>query len=154
MNHLIFARKAYIPNFRPLVPFLPVKKFVVVGGWVVGVKTWILVLSCKPKLNNLSTSLTKSIPRDSRIKRSDLDRVQHHPWSFFFHPTRPCKRTLSFSRVCLALFTLFTKYIFLHLIMFTDLFLDILYFELGVPNGAPNRPWKANLRTPKVKKGL
>ena len=46
MNHLIFARKAYIQNFRPLVPFLHVKKFVVVG-----VKTWILVLSFKPKLN-------------------------------------------------------------------------------------------------------
>ena len=52
MNHLIFVRKAYIPNFRPLVPFLHVKKFVwVVGGWVVGVKTWILVLSFRPKLN-------------------------------------------------------------------------------------------------------
>ena len=35
MNHLIFVREAYIPNFRPLVPFLHVKKFVVVGGgWV------------------------------------------------------------------------------------------------------------------------
>ena len=32
MNHLLFVRKAYIPNFRPLVPFLHVKKFVVVVG--------------------------------------------------------------------------------------------------------------------------
>ena len=32
MDQLIFVRKAYIPNFRPLVPFLHVKKFVVVGG--------------------------------------------------------------------------------------------------------------------------
>ena len=53
MDQLIFVRKAYIPNFRPLVPFLHVKKFVVVGGWWVGVKTWILVLSFKPKLNNI-----------------------------------------------------------------------------------------------------
>ena len=52
MDHLIFVRKAYIPNFRPLVPFLHVKKCVVVGGWWVGVKTCILVLSCNPKLNN------------------------------------------------------------------------------------------------------
>ena len=29
-----FVRKPYIPNFRPLVPFLHVKKFVVGGGWV------------------------------------------------------------------------------------------------------------------------
>ena len=57
MNHHIFVRKAYIPSFIPLVPFIYVKKFVVVGGgwrvvggWV-GVKTWILVLSFKPKLN-------------------------------------------------------------------------------------------------------
>ena len=28
--NLIFVRKANIPNFRP---FIPVKKFVVVGGW-------------------------------------------------------------------------------------------------------------------------
>ena len=40
MNHLIFVRKSYIPNFRPLVPFLHVKKFVVVGGGWVGVKTF------------------------------------------------------------------------------------------------------------------
>ena len=59
MNHLIFVREAYIPNFRPLVPFLHVKKFVGVGGggcWVggwVGVKTWILVLSFKPKLHKI-----------------------------------------------------------------------------------------------------
>ena len=51
MDHLIFVRKAYIPNFRPLVPFLHVKKFVVVGGCV-GAKTWILVLSFIPNLNN------------------------------------------------------------------------------------------------------
>ena len=46
MDHLIFVRKAYIPNFRPLVPFLHVKKFVV-GGWVL---KWILVLSLDPSL--------------------------------------------------------------------------------------------------------
>ena len=46
MDHLIFVRKAYIPNFRPLVPFLHVKKFVV-GGLVL---KWILVLSSRPKL--------------------------------------------------------------------------------------------------------
>ena len=34
MNHLIFVRKAYIPNFRPQVPFLHVKKFVGGGLWV------------------------------------------------------------------------------------------------------------------------
>ena len=39
MNHLIFGRKAYIPNFRPIVPFVHFKKFVVMGGWWVGVKT-------------------------------------------------------------------------------------------------------------------
>ena len=36
MNHLIFARKAYMTNFRPLVLFPYVKKFVV-GGWVLKV---------------------------------------------------------------------------------------------------------------------
>ena len=42
MNHIIFVRKAYIPNFRPLVPSLHVKKFVV-GGWVaVVVGGWVL----------------------------------------------------------------------------------------------------------------
>ena len=40
-----------MPNFRPLVPFLHVKKFVVGGGW--GVKIWILVLGLKPKLNKI-----------------------------------------------------------------------------------------------------
>ena len=45
MNHLIFVKEAYIPNFRRLVPFLHVKKFVVVGAKVD------LVLSFKPKLN-------------------------------------------------------------------------------------------------------
>ena len=30
LDRLIFVRKAYIPNFRPLVPFLHVEKFVVV----------------------------------------------------------------------------------------------------------------------------
>ena len=50
MNHLVFVSKACVPNFRLLAPFLHVKKFVV-GGWWVGVKTWILVLSFKPKLN-------------------------------------------------------------------------------------------------------
>ena len=45
MNHLIIVREAYIPNFRPLVPSLDVKKFVVVGGgW------WILVLSLRPMI--------------------------------------------------------------------------------------------------------
>ena len=44
MDHLIFVRKAYIPNFRPLVPFLHVKKFVVVGGgWVVVVEADFIV---------------------------------------------------------------------------------------------------------------
>ena len=57
VNYLIFMTKAYIPNFRPLVPFLHVKKFVVGGGWWVGVKTWILVLSFKPKLNNFMNIL-------------------------------------------------------------------------------------------------
>ena len=47
MDHLIFVRKAYIPNFRPLVPFLHVKKFVVGGGWVLN---WILVLRFGPNL--------------------------------------------------------------------------------------------------------
>ena len=47
MDHLIFVRKAYIPNFRP---FLHVKKFVVVGGWV-GVKVDFSV-KLRPKLNN------------------------------------------------------------------------------------------------------
>ena len=39
MDPLVFVRKANILNFRPLVPFLRVKKVVVVvgGGWV-GVK--------------------------------------------------------------------------------------------------------------------
>ena len=46
MNHLIFVRLAYIPNFRPLVPSFMLKSL-----WWVGVKTWILVLSFKPKLN-------------------------------------------------------------------------------------------------------
>ena len=32
IDHLIFVRKAYIPNFRPLVPFHHGKKFVVGGG--------------------------------------------------------------------------------------------------------------------------
>ena len=43
MDHLIFLRKAYILNFRPLVPFLHVKKFVV-GGWVGGGGGWVLKL--------------------------------------------------------------------------------------------------------------
>ena len=50
-DHLIFVRYDYIPNFRPPVPSLHVKKFVVggwVGGWV-GVKSWILVLSFRAK---------------------------------------------------------------------------------------------------------
>ena len=54
MDHLIFVRKAYIPNFRPLVPFLHVKKFVVGGGWWGGggwwVLNWILVLRFGPNL--------------------------------------------------------------------------------------------------------
>ena len=50
INHLILVRLAYIPNFRPLVLSLHVKKF------VVGVKTWILVLlRFRPKLNNIYT---------------------------------------------------------------------------------------------------
>ena len=49
MDHLIFVRKAYIPNFRPLVSFLHVKKFVVGGGWV-GVKVDFSV-KLRPKLN-------------------------------------------------------------------------------------------------------
>ena len=35
LDHLIFVRKAHIPNLRLLVPFLPPEKFVVGGGWVV-----------------------------------------------------------------------------------------------------------------------
>ena len=31
-NHLILVSKPYIPNLRPLGPFLHVEKFVVVGG--------------------------------------------------------------------------------------------------------------------------
>ena len=62
MDHLIFVRKAYIPNFRPLVPFLHVKKFVVVGGgWVLN---WILVLRFGPNLElrlEAGPSLTKDI---------------------------------------------------------------------------------------------
>ena len=34
MKHLIFVRRAYMPNFIPLVLFLHINKFVVVGGWV------------------------------------------------------------------------------------------------------------------------
>ena len=45
MDHHIFVRKAYILNFRPLVPFLHVKKF------VVGVKGDFSV-KLRPKLNN------------------------------------------------------------------------------------------------------
>ena len=52
LDHLIFVRKAHIPNFIPLVPFLHVKKFVVVGGWV-GVKVDFSV-KLRPKLNNSS----------------------------------------------------------------------------------------------------
>ena len=58
MTHLIFVRKAYIPNFRPLVPLLHVKKFVV-GGWV-GVKVNFSV-KLGPKLNNILTRLTTII---------------------------------------------------------------------------------------------
>ena len=60
MDHIILVRKAHIPNFRPLVPSLHVKKFVVGGGWV-GVKTWILVLSFKPKLNNFPMYIYKNL---------------------------------------------------------------------------------------------
>ena len=35
VDHLILVREAYVPNFRPFVPKLHVKKFVV-GGWVGG----------------------------------------------------------------------------------------------------------------------
>ena len=62
LDHIILVRKAYITNFRPLVPSLHVKKFVVGGcrstafmvaqHGLYGVKTWILVLSFRPKLNN------------------------------------------------------------------------------------------------------
>ena len=41
-----------MPNFRPLAPFLHVEKFALGGVWWVGVKTWILVIRFKPKLNN------------------------------------------------------------------------------------------------------
>ena len=39
LDHLIFVSKPYIPNLRPLGPFLHVEKFVVVvgGGWVLKV---------------------------------------------------------------------------------------------------------------------
>ena len=33
LDHLIFVSKPYIPNLRPLGPFLHVEKFVVGGGW-------------------------------------------------------------------------------------------------------------------------
>ena len=46
MNHLIFVRKAYIPNFRPPVPFLDVKKFEVVGGWMVLKVDFVLSEKC------------------------------------------------------------------------------------------------------------
>ena len=40
LDHLFFVSKPYIPNLRPLGPFLHVEKFVVGGGWVVvGVKS-------------------------------------------------------------------------------------------------------------------
>ena len=41
LDHLIFVRKAHIPNLMPIVPFLHLKKVVVgVGGCeVVGVKS-------------------------------------------------------------------------------------------------------------------
>ena len=72
MNHLIFVRKAYMPNFRPLVPFLHAKKFVVVGGWLLGVKTWILVLSFKPKLNKMKTApKIKTTPKVKTIPKTD-----------------------------------------------------------------------------------
>ena len=39
LDYLIFVSKVYIPDLRPLVPFL-VEKFVVAGGWgVAGVKS-------------------------------------------------------------------------------------------------------------------
>ena len=37
MTHLIFVGKAYIPNFRPLLPYLHVKKFLLGGGRVLKV---------------------------------------------------------------------------------------------------------------------
>ena len=46
-------RKAYIPNFRPLVPFLHVKKFVVVDGWW----WWVLKVDFSIKLNSKSPQL-------------------------------------------------------------------------------------------------
>ena len=48
MNHLIFAQKAYIPNFIPLVPVPHVKKFVV-GGWV-GVESGFYCYALSPSL--------------------------------------------------------------------------------------------------------
>ena len=51
MNHIIFVRKAYIPNLRPQVPFLHVKKFVVVDGW------WVLKGDFSIKLNSKSPQL-------------------------------------------------------------------------------------------------
>ena len=50
LDHLIFVGKADIQNLRLLVPFLHVKRFMVVGGW--WVLKLILVLSFKPKVNN------------------------------------------------------------------------------------------------------
>ena len=68
MDHLIFVRKAYIPNFRPLVPFLHVKKFVVGGGWV-GVKVDFSV-KLRPKLNN-------NLSPPSKKEDSNLYQVKH-----------------------------------------------------------------------------
>ena len=54
MDHLIFVRKAYIPNFRPLILFLHVKK--VCGGWWVGGWMGVKVdfsVKLRPKLNNI-----------------------------------------------------------------------------------------------------
>ena len=57
MLHESFVVKAYILNFRPLVPFLHVKKFVVGGGWVL---KWILVLSLDPSLTIISVRIDKT----------------------------------------------------------------------------------------------
>ena len=67
MGHIILVRKAYIPNFIPLITFLYVKKF------VVGVKTWILVLSLRYKLNN---SLIVVIEHRENTEREASEKVE------------------------------------------------------------------------------
>lgn len=52
MNPLIIVSKAYIQNLSPLLTFFDVKKFVVDGGGLVGVKVN-LSENLRTKLNNI-----------------------------------------------------------------------------------------------------